>query len=136
MKSTIQKIMSKMLLVPLFALCVSGLGAATVSAQGCQLNSDNPVGSGSDCGRNESSPTKLFGEGGAITTITNVLLFIIGAVSVLMIIYGGILYTISGGNSEKIQTAKNTILYAIIGVIVAILAYAIVNFVISAFVSV
>ena len=66
-------------------------------------------------------------------TITNVLLFIIGAVAVIMLIIGGIRYTVSAGDSNAITSAKNTILYAIVGIIVAILAYAVVNWVIGSF---
>ena len=66
--------------------------------------------------------------------ITNVLLFIIGAVSVIMLVIGGIRYTVSAGDSSAVTGAKNTILYAIVGIVVAILAYAVVNFVIGAFV--
>lgn len=68
-----------------------------------------------------------------IKNIVNVALYVLGALSVLMLIYGGFRYTTSGGKSESIVAAKNTILYAIIGVIVALLSYAIVNFVITAF---
>ena len=67
--------------------------------------------------------------------ITNVLLFIIGAVSVVMLIIGGIRYTVSQGDQSAVQSAKNTILYAIVGIVVAILAYAVVNFVIASFVN-
>jgi hypothetical protein len=66
-----------------------------------------------------------------IKTIVNVLLFILGAIAVIMIIFGGIKYTISNGDSSQVTSAKNTILYAVVGLVVAILAYAIVNFVIS-----
>ena len=68
-----------------------------------------------------------------ITTVVNVLLFVLGAVAVIMIIIGGIRYSTSGGDSSQIQSAKNTILYAVVGLIVAILAYAIVRFVLDAF---
>ena len=67
-------------------------------------------------------------------TITNVLLFIIGAVSVVMLIIGGIRYTVSQGDSSAVTSAKNTILYSIVGLVVAILADAAVNFVIGNFV--
>ena len=48
-----------------------------------------------------------------------------------MLIIGGIRYVISGGNSAAVTAAKNTILYAIVGLIIALFAYAIVNFVIG-----
>lgn len=71
--------------------------------------------------------------GNQITTVINVLLYILGAIAVIMIVVGGIRYVTSGGDSGAVSSAKNTILYSVIGLIVAIMAYAIVNFVITAF---
>ena len=68
-----------------------------------------------------------------ITGVVNVLLFLLGAVAVIAIIIGGVLYAVSAGDSSKAKTAKDTILYAVIGLIVAILAYAIVNFIVTNF---
>lgn len=68
-----------------------------------------------------------------IKTIVNILLFVLGAIAVIMIIIGGIRYSTSGGDAGSIKGAKDTILYAVIGLVVAILAYAIVNFVLGAF---
>jgi hypothetical protein len=66
-----------------------------------------------------------------IKIIINTLLFILGAVAVVMIIVGGIRYTTSGGDEKNVVAAKNTILYSVIGLVVASLAFAIVNFVIG-----
>ena len=66
-----------------------------------------------------------------LNTIINVALYIIGFVAVVMLILGGFQYTTSAGDASKVTKAKNTILYGIIGLIVAILAYAIVNFVLA-----
>ena len=77
--------------------------------------------------------TDLFGQTGVFRTVTNVLLVLIGAISVIMLIVGGLRYVVSGGSSEAVQGAKNTILYAIVGVIVALLSYAAVTFIIDAF---
>jgi len=71
---------------------------------------------------------------GGIKTVTNILLFVLGAIAVIMIIIGGIRYTTSNGDSGQITSAKNTILYAVIGLVVALLAYAIVNFIVDTFV--
>jgi len=71
------------------------------------------------------------GSGGVFESATNALLYIIGAVSIIMIIVGGIRYVISNGAAEKITAAKNTILYAVIGLAIALLSYAIVNFVLN-----
>src|SRR5690606_11396716 len=68
-----------------------------------------------------------------IRTITNILLFLLGAVAVIMIIIGGFRYVTSGGDSSSTTSAKNTIMYAVIGLVVAILAYAIVQFILDQF---
>lgn len=69
---------------------------------------------------------------GTFKVIANTLLFLVGAIAVIMIIIGGLRYVTSGGDQAGVNSAKNTILYAIIGVIVAFAGYAIVNFVIDA----
>ena len=68
-----------------------------------------------------------------IKIIINTLLFVLGAVSVVTIIIAGIRYTTSQGEAKSVQAAKDTLLYAVIGLVVAIGAYSIVNFVIGAF---
>lgn len=67
-----------------------------------------------------------------IHAATDTLLYIIGALSVVMIIVGGLRYVISAGDPKKTADAKNTIVYAISGVVVAVLAFAIVTFVTTA----
>lgn len=69
-----------------------------------------------------------------IALVVKVLLFIIGAISVIMIIIGGLRYVVSQGDSGAITSAKNTILYAVVGLLVALFAYAIVNFVVERFI--
>lgn len=90
------------------------------------------INNGLGCSKPTGVPTQLFGNSSIFTTIVNVLLFLIGAISVIMLIFGGIRYTTSGGNSANVTAAKNTIMYAIIGLIIAFLAYAIVNWVLTA----
>ena len=74
---------------------------------------------------------KLFGPNSIWTRILDTFTYVIGAVSVLVIIVGGLRYITSGGDQAGITGAKNTILYAVIGLVVAILAYSIVHFVVS-----
>ena len=71
---------------------------------------------------------------GLVKNIINVLLYLIGAISVVMIIAGGIMYAVSAGDSGQVTKAKNTILYAVLGLVVAFLAYALVQFVFRQFV--
>ncbi|MCA9340944.1 hypothetical protein KC952_00245 [Candidatus Saccharibacteria bacterium] len=89
--------------------------------------------SGANAARGTNQQAELFGDAGIFSTITDVLLFILGAVSVIMIIIGGLRYVISGGNSANVTAAKNTILYAIVGVVIALLSYAIIKFVLGSF---
>lgn len=67
-----------------------------------------------------------------IKTIVNTLIFVIGIVAVIMIILGGISYATSQGDPAKVKKGKDTVLYGIIGLVIALLAYAIVNFVLNA----
>ena len=112
---------------------VAGLVPVTpANAQTCDTSSLN-ITNGVDCAQGEGTPATLIGGDGSIfNTVVNVLLFIIGAISVIMLIWGGIRYTTSAGNSNNVTAAKNTIMYAIIGLIFAFLAFAIVNWVLVA----
>ena len=87
---------------------------------------------GAEAARCDGCPADLFGDTGIFKKITNTVLYIVGIIAVIMLIVGGIKYVVSGGDSKKVTDAKNTVLYAIIGLVIAFLAFAIVNFVISA----
>jgi hypothetical protein len=63
-----------------------------------------------------------------VHTIVNLLSAVVGIVAVIMIIVGGLRYITSGGNDTSVTSAKNTILYAIIGLIIVALAQIIVRF--------
>lgn len=66
-----------------------------------------------------------------VINIINGIIAVLGVVAVVFIVIGGINYMISQGDSGKIKKARDTILYAAIGLIICALAYAIVNFVIA-----
>lgn len=66
-----------------------------------------------------------------LKTLINTFSIVVGAVSVIMIIIGGFRYVISGGDSNSTKSAKDTILYAVIGLVVVLFAQVIVRFVIS-----
>jgi len=76
-------------------------------------------------------PTDLFGDTGILTQVTNLLLFVAGALAVIMIIIGGLRYVLSGGNGASVTAAKNTVMYAVVGLIIAFLAFAAINFVLG-----
>lgn len=128
MKKTIKNMLVAISMIPMIALGVSVVSPAVHAADCNNVDSQGAAG-GADCSKSTTQPTNLFGSGSIFQVITNTALFVIGAVSVIMLIYGGIRYTISGGDSNAVTAAKNTILYAIVGLIVAVMAYAIVNFV-------
>ena len=131
MKNIIKKSLQALLIVPALALGVSA--AAPVAHADCAAGVSSGLSAGANCAQGANQQSDLFGSNGIFKTITNVLLFVIGAISVIMLIIGGIRYVVSGGDSSAVTSAKNTILYAIVGIVVAILAYALVNFVISSF---
>jgi hypothetical protein len=99
-----------------------------------QAHAVGTISDGAGSARGKDQPIDLFGDVGVFSKISSVLLFIVGAIAVIMIVIGGLRYVVSGGDATQVQSAKNTILYALVGVIVAILAYAAVNFVIGSFV--
>ena len=80
----------------------------------------------------EGCPSDLFGETGVFRQISSTIIYIVGIIAVIMLIWGGLRYVLSGGDSKKVTDAKNTVLYAIIGLVISFLAFAIINFVIDA----
>lgn len=108
--------------------------AAGVLYMSSQAFAIGTITDGATSAKGAQQPIDLFGNAGVFQQISSVLLFIVGAIAVIMIVIGGLRYVISGGDSSQVQAAKNTILYALVGIIVAILAYAAVNFVINSFV--
>ena len=134
MKSIIKKGFQALLIVPVLALGAS-LVAPVLQPVDANAAFDQGLKDGADSAQGKDQQADLFGPEGIFKTITNVLLFIIGAISVIMLIIGGIRYTTSNGDSGAVTNAKNTILYAVIGIVVALLAYALVNFVITSFVA-
>ncbi len=71
--------------------------------------------------------------GQIISNITNVLLFIVGIAAVIGIIYGGFTYVTSGGDENRLRQAKEAILYSVVGLIISLLSFLIVQFVTGIF---
>ncbi len=124
-------------------LFVAGLALAVVSVavpvtvlaaepnidQGLQCGSDFQLQTSGGCqGGVDEGSTRL---SNLVTSIVNIFSLVVGVVSVIMIIYGGFRYVTSGGESSNVTTAKNTIIYAIVGLIVVALAQFIVQFVVG-----
>lgn len=93
-----------------------GAGTKLASKAQCNMN-----------GRDLAGSTLI----ATIVVIIDVILGVLGIVAVAVIVLGGVTYTTSQGDPGKVKKAKDMILYGIIGLLVAILAFAIVNFVLS-----
>lgn len=101
---------------------------ANAATSSCDPSSGLSGGVG-NCTSGSGTVSSLTGSDGVVTTIINVMLFIIGILCVIMIIFGGIRYTTSNGEPDRVKGAKNTIMYAIVGLIVAMISWALVNWV-------
>lgn len=114
------------LAITVFGFAVVAPAATTYAldplADQCANNADSAI-----CESQNDSAADL------ISILVNTLLFIVGAISVIMIIFGGISYATSNGDLAKITKAKNIITYSVVGLVVALLAYAIVTWVVGLF---
>jgi cytochrome bd-type quinol oxidase subunit 2 len=118
-----------------FGFAFPALLPATVSA------ADN-IQQGLNCGANlqfsteEECESPEDGQAGTridnlVTTIINIISLVVGIVAVFMIIIGGLRYITSNGDSGNVTNAKNTILYAIVGLVIVALAQLVVRFVVE-----
>ncbi len=131
MKASLKKMSASLLVLTAFLISFGiALPAYAQTDSECDASTGS-ISEGAECVKPTNSATNLFGENGVFITVTNVLLFVIGAVAVIMLIIGGVRYVVSAGDQAAVTGAKNTIMYAIIGIVVAFLAYAAVNFVSS-----
>lgn len=99
-------------------------GAADISSEACSLNPDSAA-----C-QELNDGDRLPGIG---QNIINTALYIVGILAVAMIIFAGLRYIMSGGNAKRVEQSKQILIYSVTGLIVALLAYAIVNFVLGKF---
>ncbi len=114
--------------VAALALAIAGVGA-TLAPAPAYADATNQI-------KNGMAATNLSGgTANNLETVAkrviNVILYIVGILAVVMIIIGGVQYTTSAGDQAAVTKAKNTIMYGLIGLAVAVLAYAIVNFVLT-----
>lgn len=110
------------------ALKVAAVAATFMLPSVAHADCANTVQGGVDCAKGDLTGTAL---NTSVTNIINLIIFSTGIIAVIVIIIGGIRYVVSQGDEKSIESAKNTILYAVVGLIVAVLAYAIVNFVLT-----
>ena len=124
------KIFTKILTAGILMIGLLGVFTPAVSAANginiCSDGNENSV----YCKNKGSGETQV---NGIIKTIVEVLLMAVGAISIIMIVIGGILFALSSGDAQKAAKARSTILYAVVGLIVSVFASAIVNFVFDGF---
>ncbi|MBR2659755.1 hypothetical protein IKD60_03270 [Candidatus Saccharibacteria bacterium] len=130
------KITEKVKMVTLGLAAVATLGATALIAPAVSAAQDSYTNaskytSGTEAGTGAGQNTQLMGSSGILNTIINVALGVIGFVAVVMIIFGGVQYTTSAGDAAKVTKAKNTIMYGVVGLVIALLAFAIVNFILG-----
>jgi cytochrome bd-type quinol oxidase subunit 2 len=100
------------------ATAIATVGAANVLAQG--LSADAP----------SSIKEQTGGEGDLKTlllTIINSFLTFLGVLAVLMVIYGGLMYIMASGDTQKADKGKKIIMYAVIGIVIILLSFALIN---------
>ena len=113
--------MKKIGLIALF------VGVAGVSASLASLNVSAQVDSGIKAATTSEMQDKRVDR--TVGSFVDILMWVVGILSVVMIAWSGFRYITSAGDTSKLASAKNTLIYAIVGLIVAIMAYAIVTFV-------
>ena len=124
----VSTILAGLLVLPVLAFGATVAVAQTASAAPSK-DDDLTLEAGVGAAKGADVPESISGDDGLVTKIINILLWAIGVVSVIMLIIGGFRYATSNGDSNQVTAAKNTIMYAVIGLVIAIFAYAIVNFV-------
>jgi hypothetical protein len=94
-----------------------------LSAEGTEISTDTTINSCQEQGDDSFSFI--------VRRIINIFSIVVGAVSVVMIIIGGFRYIISGGDSSGVSSAKNTILYAVVGLVIVLFAQVIIRFILT-----
>lgn len=106
-----------------------GLGAAVIAAPASAIG-EGGAPAGVNAARGDNTPANLTnGDSSIIRRGVNLMLYGAGVLSVVMLIWGGVRYVVSSGKKDSVTAAKNTIIYAIIGLLISIFAYAIINFI-------
>ena len=124
---------SLLIAVPLLVPVATGVASADIPGSLCNGIFDAGGGTGSSGCGDVNAATAGAGAGLAnlASNIINLFSIVVGVISVIMIIVGGFRYVTSGGESNNVSGAKNTIIYAIIGLVIVALAQFIVKFVLS-----
>jgi len=118
-------------------LVISFFAASSLSAQagsnivGTVCNGNNNTGSSAVCTDTHNANTSTNPVIDRFQKITLIVAYVAGAAAVIMILAGSLKYITAAGDSNKVSSAKNTIIYALVGLIIIVLAASIINFVVS-----
>lgn len=115
------------LIFSLTSLFNVGMPAATFAQDVCS----GPQSDSAYCTGKDVAGNPLFGPDGIATKLVRILSLAVGVISIFIMIYAGLRFVMSGGDSQKINQARNTILYAAIGIGIAMLSQAIVIFILK-----
>ena len=129
--------MKKMILSALIVAC-SAFGVSAVSTASLSTNVSAQAADGVKKGITTATTTdmqnkSIAGEGGLISILINFLLWAVGILSVVMIIFSGFRYITSAGDAAKTKSAQTALTYSIVGLIVAVLAWVIVKMILRQF---
>jgi hypothetical protein len=133
----LKKIKSHLLIITSVLTLLAPVAVTTAAASACTTNTATQVSLGASVAGGDAdhscanSGVDATGIGKLASQIVNIFSIIVGAVAVIMIIYGGFRYITSGGDSNAVGGAKNTLIYAIIGLVIVALAQVIVHFVLN-----
>lgn len=127
-----KRIINILMLLPTFLIISMPVaaGAASILDEAC----NSGAGSSAACkDRSTQSTTdnRIYGPNGILTKAARIVAFVVGIASVIMIIIGGLRYVMASGDPNSINGAKNTIIYALIGLVVALFATGIIQFVLD-----
>lgn len=126
---------AKVMVAGLTVMTAGVVGAVAPVSAASFTCPDGQTGTGTDyttaCKQHGIDTTQETDLMGTLNTIINVVIGVVGFIAVVMIILGGVQYTTSAGDTAKVTKAKNTIMYGVIGLVIALLAFAIVNFVLG-----
>ena len=116
-------------------LSFQSAGAQNIKQNLCKGADDLTLGQAApgqnECGDAQGPGSAQRNLNNLIEDIINIFSIVVGIIAVIMIIYGGFKFITSGGDSGRVTSAKQTIIYAIIGLIIVALAQFIVKFILS-----
>lgn len=125
-RTKLKLLITALMLLTSFAFTGASVYAAT-NAQNAVCEGIGLSAPSGNCSGNANTPTV----DSTLVSVINILSFIVGAVSVIMIIVGGFKYVTAGGDSNAVGSAKTTLIYALVGLIVAAVSQILARFVLT-----